>query len=246
MRKRWYYRKIYYVCLATITFWWLTTIASLKKDPRNVQKAALSRKTSPIPITITQEGFGILEEMFNGVIAGVNPLCRMLRSSRINHSRDSQINYSLTFSCREAFEKGVAGTGNLILTILYIHLTAKAFAPIQVTIQCKDAEMEKENLILPWLMGTTFYNQPTEGDETCRKRAHEMSVPDLLPELRRKLSRMVLSLTGDQTMIAPVDRGRVTETIDQVSISKTPSLFQFELDDAAIHFRCGDILVDPQ
>lgn len=239
---------IYYIGLVVVGFWWLISFNSLRNEA--TAKTSAPERSAMVDmvdmVNIVDQGHQVLENMFNGVIKGRNPLCQTLRRHRMANPSGSMLRYVLTLSCRDAFQQAVAGTGNLIHAILYIHLTAKTFAPITVDIQCIDGENEKDSLILPWLMGSATYTEDSysQSEVICRKTASEIPIHELLPELRRKLARMVLSTTGHFPTELHLSTSGVIS--DRTSISQNMSRIQMELDDVVIHFRCGDILVNPQ
>lgn len=69
---------------------------------------------------------------------------------------------NVTIDCRKTFE-GKPGTGNWLQAIYYMRLAAITHdANVDFSIKCDDAEKEKLNLILPWVMGYWSNNSNDE------------------------------------------------------------------------------------
>ena len=51
------------------------------------------------------------------------------------------------------FQNSLAGTGNYLNSFYNFRLAARVLGNVDVLITCPDAEQQKKNLILPWVMG---------------------------------------------------------------------------------------------
>jgi hypothetical protein len=118
---------------------------------------------------------------------------------------------------------------------------------------CHDASEMSKTLILPWLMG--HYRRAPERrlppiEEAC-STFNKVPISYLVDEMRYDLRRMAISLTGipstDHPAAAWAEKRHLLSVDEnqchhQLPISHSPLFPNVELDDAVLHFRCGDVM----
>ncbi|GAX16461.1 hypothetical protein FisN_19Lh039 [Fistulifera solaris] len=185
-----------------------------------------------------------------------NMLCRDVAEQQ-NKTRDtlplpplSPIQYSLQLECQKLFYQNSWGTGNVLQAFYGLRLAARVLGNIEVRIRCKDAEKTKSDLVLPWMAGAFVPRAVVETqsspflNETCLPFSHA-PVHYLMDEIRYELRRMAIALVGIPYPTHPAaDFVLVPEREQemQLPMPETPLRPNIELDDVAIHFRCGDII----
>jgi hypothetical protein len=185
-----------------------------------------------------------------------NMLCRDVAEQQnktrdtLPHPPSSPIQYSLQLECQKLFYQNSWGTGNVLQAFYGLRLAARVLGNIEVRIRCKDAAITKSDLVLPWIAGAFVPRIATDTqslpflNETCLPFSHA-PVHYLMDEIRYELRRMAIALVGVPYPTHPAaDFVLVPEREQemQVPMQDTPLLPNIELDDVAIHFRCGDIM----
>ena len=180
---------------------------------------------------------------------GENVLCDWAKKQSLMTPRQySMVN--ITFNCQHAFKRAYAGTGNIILALYKVRANARALG-MDVAMTCSDAQAKKDQLILPWLMG--WFPESTVTTTTTTE-CYNTSVSDLLESIQFDLRRMAIAMVG-----IPTDDHPSSQFAEEKLFSKTlkNSIMQIttpdpkdwpllekteEMDDVAIHFRCGDLI----
>ena len=235
-----------------------------ERKPRNMTSTAMLVPVLPIDVHPTlvysaENMTDFVTDAFHG------ELCqKILRSTTEKKPAVVQV----TFGCRDLFLESWFGTGNFIMAFYILHSTALAIGDVNVSITCHDAFQERGTLILPWLTGW-FPAEPKEQNQTaaalpgksvvqkCRKlqkRRDKLAAPLALrmDDIRFDLRRMAIALVGVPSSSSSGGgshpaRNFSTQTESSsrqytLSVPATPILPHIQLDDAVIHFRCGDLM----
>jgi len=146
-------------------------------------------------------------------------------------SKDDRILLNITFGCNELFYNSGLGSGNFLAGFYAIRLAAKVISssslyakspPIDVSITCPDAQVEKANLLLPWITGyfpapqqnkesgqqvqrglrspllNTEELKPEREEDVC-KHIDVCPIGYMYPEIQNELRRMAIALVGIPT-----------------------------------------------
>lgn len=172
---------------------------------------------------------------------------------------------NVTFGCHQIYRSSWYGTGNFISTFYVLRMVAHALGQTDVVLQCVDAEEQKKHLVLPWLMGIFPRLQPGDPDLDDQPSidlvcSGHVTVPmgyrynDMMFELRR----MAIAMVGIPSLDHPSAlwsqenlwahdgeghyHGRDYYQLAHPRKDDKPLFPHVELDDAVLHFRCGDII----
>ena len=168
------------------------------------------------------------------------------------------IRFNITFGCQELFAKSSCGTGNFLGLYYGMRLAAHVYENVEVHFTCHDAEAMRNHLILPWMTGVfpaRLPHQPsafpdlTPRDKWCA--CHLQPVGHMIPSIQKDLRRMAVALVGRSAVdgaiqTPPLDTTNHPSFLPQLAIDSngtTAAPFaDIELDDAVLHFRCGDLM----
>lgn len=182
--------------------------------------------------------------------------CKTVQAERAN-----LVSVNISFGCHEVFQKGNCGTGNFIGLLYSTRLQSLVLRNVDLHFECHDAKAQKKELVLPWLTGRfpprdrEFHGSSanlTVG-QVCRPGTKPISL--MYKEIQYDLRRMAVGLVGilpghpsatfaDQNLWS--EQRQPTASILQLAIPQRndrPLFSPVELDDAVIHFRCGDLMV---
>jgi hypothetical protein len=215
---------------------------------------------------ISWNGVDGLNEIISQYWKG-NGLCEKInevRSAALDP--DLPIFVNISFGCNDLYTKSVYGTGNFIALLYGIRLTAHVYGNVGVNFTCYDTEETKNYLILPWLTGWFPPRPPSQNSsipisiqEACGNYSTQ-PISYLYREIQYDLRKMAVALMGVPRPDHP--SARFAEVLwshdlnsfpgSSVSASQlsTPRLSDsppfpatlYELDDAVLHFRCGDLM----
>jgi hypothetical protein len=200
-------------------------------------------------------------EMFSGKI------CRHVQGKYTNV--DEYNNHStlvnVTFSCFDLFKTGLLGSGNILSAFYALRAVAHTLGTrTDVIIQCPDAEEEKKRLILPWVMG--MYPRLSETERLTQEapslkqacgRYESGAIGYRWNDIRYDMRRMAIAMVGipspDHPSAGwaeehlwsdtnPHRHGRDYMQLASPQRGDAPLFPNTELDDAMLHFRCGDII----
>lgn len=176
---------------------------------------------------------------------------------------------NISFNCYDLFSKGAYGTGNFITAFYGVRMMAHSLGTTNVVILCSDAEEQKKDLILPWMMGYfgRLGNDDPENEEKPEPPqacSEYKKVPigyqwrDMLFELRR----MAIAMVGIPSPDHPAGpwaeenlwsakatdptshrHGRDWMQLQHPLKGDQPLFPGTKIDDAILHFRCGDIIM---
>lgn len=216
---------------------------------------------------IRWEGWKFVQDFIFHYFSG-NLFCETIDDVRKEVSSAAvPITVNISFGCQEFFDKGLSGTGNVIWAFYGLRLASQVYENVDIHISCPDAEATKKDLILPWVMG---WFPPRRLGSTSRypmvKIQQACGIYGDIPlqlmynEMRHDFRRMAIGLVGvpgpDHASAPFADNyfwsenaGRHNWSIVDPQIT-TPRrednpIFpkgSIELDDAVIHFRCGDLM----
>lgn len=301
-----------------------TTAKNATTTTTATTSSSSSTTTTTATTTLVLEGYPSLRKLTATAFTR-NPLCELLaehseewgirnvvttRSGRSIPSRPTNpITINVTFGCGELYDKSILGTGNYLLMMYGMRLTAQVIGNVHLSFHCPDAQERKSDLILPWVMGwfparmihstTNNNNNNTDTREDPGFIVHDRSgkiltlsieevctrhppIHFLLDDMKHELGRMAVSIAGPKqspfarTVPANSGRGNTSRTgsvlhqqqqqqqrvaestalisppiiperilqISDESLSDEPIIPNIVLDDAVLHFRCGDLLTD--
>lgn len=178
----------------------------------------------------------------------------------------------LDLDCTDILRTSAHGTGNWVQMIFMLRLAAAANASpiaqpdakrtVDLLFSCSERKIDGTEQVLPWLMG--FFNATKEAealsiewsadqllDIDCPERAWgNIPVSLMVSHLRKDLRRMAVALVG-----APSDdpnhpahefgkniRADPEGALYQLGYPSKSLFSNIDLDETAVHFRCGDIM----
>ncbi len=164
-------------------------------------------------------------------------LCRDLQERNDVSHVPLRVRYS--FHCQDLHDHSNFSTGKWLLFVYNLRRAVKLIGHVELQMECVDAAETKHNLILPWAMGTFDAQTTWDINREAACKPVWFLEGSILEDLRNDLRRMAISLVGLSTHSSGTNVARQLQT-DMVSSS--PFVPEVEVDDVAVHFRCGDIL----
>jgi hypothetical protein len=173
----------------------------------------------------------------------------------------------ISFGCQELYAQSGYGTGNYISLIYGLRLATAVHENVGLDFTCHDADATKASLIIPWLTGwypprsrTTPSRYPQVSiDQGCSPyRTTHISL--MYQEMQFDFRRMAIGLVGIPNENHPSaafaneylsvssskeDDANDARTKMHLDVDPTNPVFargSVDLDDAVIHFRCGDLM----
>jgi len=178
------------------------------------------------------------------------PLCSLLRSMAVIDTIPSAAHVSMpkrpllniTLPCRDMLQgKFTVGQGNWI-TAFYTTRIAAAAARVDVQIQCNDGRDSQMDMLLPWF--ETYQPAPTEENpwpfhgqlptefEACSDYYEPVRLDLMIDEIRNDMRKMGVTMFGS----------RENKSHPSVPLDQPPLVPDIEIEDVAIHLRCGDVM----
>ncbi|CAJ1952240.1 unnamed protein product [Cylindrotheca closterium] len=152
---------------------------------------------------------------------------------------------NVTMNCTAETKKEGFGQGNWV-TAYYMARLAAAKARVDFQFQCSDGTNSKMKLLLPWFGGrfdapNVSHAWPYSGsiptqEEACTTKYPRIRIDKLADQITDTVRKMAVTLVGSTT------RDDETRVHPQVPQEQAPLIPNVELDDAVIHFRCGDVM----
>jgi hypothetical protein len=195
-----------------------------------------------------------------------NHVCESIDQARRDHNdADLPILVKLTFGCMETFHHAGAGSGSYLSLFYAIRLTAQVYSNVAFVFECPDAQDTKRDLILPWITGSFPPRSSSTPSEFNVAMAHACGSYDVVPvaymyqEIRRDLRKMATALVGvphaqhpsadfvtkyqkQRSLVTTTDESRPIHQVEEIDEIPLYGADQFVLDDALIHFCCGDLM----
>jgi hypothetical protein len=134
------------------------------------------------------------------------------------------------------------GEGNWVTALYAVRLAARFFQ-VDVLFQCSDAQATRRNMLLPWFNGYWPWNEPADDGRNnnltewivCNNRYKKLRIDTLARQIQKDVQQMAVKLVGSTEPNESLHSSIIT------SPESSPPLFSnIELDQVAIHFRCGD------
>jgi hypothetical protein len=209
---------------------------------------------------ISWNGVQAMDKFVDSIWSG-NLFCETIQKARKNVPLSGAaatvlpITLNITFGCQDLFLHSRTGSGNYILALYMMRASAAILGHVNMHFTCHDAHSTQKQLILPWFTGSWSWDSPAHNNISVVARtklikqaccpfwcaALDQVRPDMLYDVRR----MAMALVGDgpahRTLSAPNNTSSFVPQLATSPPQATP-LFNVELDDAVIHFRCGDLL----
>ena len=167
----------------------------------------------------------------------------------------------LQLHCHDVLVQNGFGTGNWVQSLYLLRYAVAEISDSRVTspkvdllLTCSDADTAASTTVLSWLMG--YYPSPSKWNYSrerpdCNDRGewgwlpHEWVLPHLRKELQRMATGLVVGSGGDSSQ--KVIEGAPSSSFNhQLAVPLLPLLDSIEVDDVAIHFRCGDVIMNPK
>lgn len=157
------------------------------------------------------------------------------------------------FQCFQTMRESSLGTGNWVQAIYLLRLASarEEGVPMDLRLSCVD-DSNQNQLVLPWLMGNFSSEQTTAVLQKyftnftiprCYGEWSNNSLGFMTPFIRQELRRMAVSLIGIPESTHPAQKWLEMKTNKySASIPNKPLIPGVQIDDVAIHFRCGDTM----
>ena len=214
---------------------------------------------------ISWEGVGGMQSIVTRYWKG-NLFCETIDQTRsAAGDPDLPITAHLSFSCKELFEKSELGTGNFIALFYGIRLAAHMYGNVDLHIICDDANDTKNDLILPWITGffparplTQNSSIPITVQQACGSYITQ-PLSYMYNEIQHDLRKMAIGLMGVPSSdhasgifaekylwpgnVATSPTGGHLALRNPQQNDKPPfPASEYAIDDAVLHFRCGDLM----
>mmetsp|Transcript_3105 Transcript_3105/g.4487 ORF Transcript_3105/g.4487 Transcript_3105/m.4487 type:complete len:450 (-) Transcript_3105:260-1609(-) len=139
-------------------------------------------------------------------------------------------------------------TGNWITAIYHLRLAA-ALGRVDFQFQCSTGMASVETSMLPWFSG--YYPAPSnetwpydlgrpDGNLVCSKKYSRLPLQHLASEMQRDMRRIAVAMLGPREKVVDatdLNLASLAESVPDEFLNRK----EIEIDDAAIHFRCGDV-----
>jgi hypothetical protein len=176
---------------------------------------------------------------------------------------------NVTFGCLDYYQHSSIGSGNVVLALYMVRASLALLGNVELHFVCHDAYETRSQLVLPWFTGTWYYGASiTRKNRTLQEEACapfwgavlDHVYRDMQADLRRMAHGLlrVNGSSGGGTTATAASTVRVLAAVAAVAAAPSlPSSPKFVphlpnepplyknidiLDDAVIHFRCGDLL----
>jgi hypothetical protein len=201
---------------------------------------------------IVWDGLRNMNKLINSYWKG-NRFCGTIDELRETDPNVSII-FKINFGCQELFEKSFCGTGNFLALLYGIRMAAHVYQDVEVHFTCHDAEQTRNHLILPWLTGVypaRLFNErsafPNLTPQTACGMSWKQPVGHMIKSIQHDLRLMALALVGRSPFVnkEKIVRYSPPSFRPQLSPRKNQTTAPFadvELDEAVLHFRCGDLM----
>lgn len=161
---------------------------------------------------------------------------------------------NLTLKCSDMKDN----TGNWITAIYHLRLVA-AFGRVDFQFQCDDGMSMADYSILPWLSGYFPSNRSQwafdlgwpESDRVCHKKYAKLPLEHLAHDMQNDMQALAVTILGPRSFNVTGDLRSRMEFLQgsiqrwQGHTDKETSIVypreDIEIDDVALHFRCGDV-----
>jgi len=182
---------------------------------------------------------------------GQEKLCNLLEAMTFSTSLDDSSGIdnpstllNVTMDCIDHNKnKQGLGQGNWV-TAIYAARMAAYSAGVDFRFQCMDGQSSKTSLLLPWFdkyqvakpRNHTYWphgGKRPNAKEVCPSKYQFLRIDKMAYEIQNDLRKMAVSLVGT--------RDGIRQHPD-VPFDATPLIPDVQLDDVALHFRCGDVL----
>jgi len=176
--------------------------------------------------------------------AGQEMLCNLLRNMTLAESLDEYIDVppalvNATMDCINHDN----GQGNWVTAVYAVRMAAY-LAGVDFKFQCQDGQDSKMSKLLPWFdqyqvaPRTNRTSWPHGGNrpnqkEACPPKYPFLRIDHLALQIQNDLRKMAVTLVGSRDEI---------RRHPDIPIDVEPLIPDVQLDDVALHFRCGDVL----
>jgi hypothetical protein len=220
---------------------------------------------------ISYEGIPGLDLLAGSIWFG-NHVCESIADFRELHTnqrmRPVTVVVNVTFGCLDYYQHSSIGSGNVVLALYMVRASLALLGNVELHFVCHDAYETRAQLVLPWFTGTWYYGAPTTRNRTLQEDACapfwgavlDHVYRDMQADLRRMANALlrVNGSSGGGTTATAASTVRGLAAVAAVAaapalpsspkfvphLPNEPPLYKNidTLDDAVIHFRCGDLL----
>lgn len=218
----------------------------IKSKPNNTLIEPTTKRNDTISIPLGIEHF-FWRGRQNRLIKLIKKVTKKHRGK--NNTATTPILLNFTIRCRDLYDQLYLGTGNLVLGFYGMRL-AVATGGMDLLFHCKGAHTNttamRQSSILSWLQG--YYPAPSHIHKfspydpplpTLNEAARGMGncpLHYMSEAIRHDLRNMALQLVGPREHMSSLLPDNDTAT------SITPLIPNVDIDDVAVHFRCGDVV----
>jgi hypothetical protein len=166
--------------------------ALLTTEHANVEPIALTLPPKNYTAFVSWKGDYRVTDFVRSTWRG-NPLCIKKNPKQ---KGPSMVLLKISFNSRSIFDSSL-GTGNFVQAFYSARLAARSMGNVDLQIECKDAQSEAANLILPWVAGF-FPSVQGKSAKRCdrRDKVRSSNYDHLLPAIQYELRRMAVALVG--------------------------------------------------
>jgi hypothetical protein len=230
-----------------------------------------AKEASPKVLVLEYNGYDAMNNLVDSYHGWDNVVCSRIQQERLAYQNSTLDNallpilVNITGPCIDLYHASGYGTGNFIGLFYGLRLMARVHEDVGLSITCTDASEDPAGLILPWLTGWfPPRTEPLSPDHALRHVSEEQScfsyhhspIAHLVHQIQHDFRRMAIGLVGipgpdhpsaqfarDHLNNTVSDDGTAIQWQLDVSPSNDPIFPSVELDDAVIHFRCGDLMI---
>jgi hypothetical protein len=228
-----------------------TTPGILEKEPEELEELEDDMPERNVTV-IEWHGLPAMEQFINGYWEG-NLFCETVDALRLADPH-VPIQFQITFGCQELFEESCCGTGNFLGLFYGMRLAAQVYQDVEIQFTCHDAEQTRNHLILPWFTGVfparSFRQKSRFPDLTPQDvcgGVYQQPVGHMIHIIQQELRHMAVSLVGrsganDEFTATASYEPMFVPQLSPLSNRTAAPFADVELDDAVLHFRCGDLM----
>lgn len=215
------------------------------------------------PKVVEWNGFDDMQTFADEYFGDHNLYCERIDQER-NATTEVPLTMKISFECERLFQYGGYGTGNYISFLYGLRMASQIHENVGLEFTCTDAHSTKRNLILPWLTGWYPPRLPSTENPYAMVSVSQgcssyyfSQTSRMAREIQYDFRRMAIGLVGvphtdhpsaafAQTYLSNNNgTKRISDPMMQVPVTLENPVFpkgSVELDDAVIHFRCGDLM----
>jgi hypothetical protein len=231
-----------------------------------------AKESSRKALVLEYNGYDAMNDLVDSYHGSGNVVCERIRQERLEHQNSVDSNellpivVNISGPCIKLYQKSGFGTGNFIGVFYGMRLMTRVHQNVGLSITCTDASEDPAILILPWLTGWfPPRTEPLSPDHALWQASQEQKcfnyqespIAHLVHQIQHDFRRMAIGLVGipgpdhpsaqfARDYLSESTRANDDTAIQwqlDVSTDNAPLFPSVEVDDAVIHFRCGDLMI---